>query len=109
MKQDFDDYELHEEYDLEQLRIMPKGRYAHRQPKNSLATPSAAGLKHDLVCQIAQLMQEKNFSKATMAQQLNTNLTMLDKLLDPKNDAITLRMLEQIALILGKQLRVELV
>ena len=54
-------------------------------------------------------MNEKNFSKATLAQQLNTSLTRLDKLLDPMNDAVTLGMLEQIALILGKKLRIELV
>ena len=35
-KLDFDDYELDEEYDLSQLPVMPKGRYApeHRLGKN---------------------------------------------------------------------------
>jgi hypothetical protein len=28
MKPDYDDYELREEYDLSQLPIMPRGRYA---------------------------------------------------------------------------------
>ena len=28
MKKDYDDYDLREEYDLSQLPIMPKGRYA---------------------------------------------------------------------------------
>ena len=35
-KRDYNDYELHEEYDLSQLPIMPKGRYApeRRASKN---------------------------------------------------------------------------
>ena len=35
-KQDYDDYELREEYDLSQLPILPKGRYApeRREGKN---------------------------------------------------------------------------
>ncbi len=105
MNPNFNDYELQDEYDLTKLRIMPKGRFAQRQPKQTIAFT----LKHDLVIQIIQLMNEKNFSKATLAQQLNTSLTRLDKLLDPMNDAVTLGMLEQIALILGKKLRIELV
>ncbi len=84
---------------------MPKGRFAQRQPKDT-APPT---LKHDLVLQIIQLMRDQDFSNAALAQQLNTSLIRLDKLLDPKNDTVTLGMLEQIALILGKKLRVELV
>lgn len=36
MKKSNDDYDLHEEYDLRQLPVMPKGRYApeHRQGSN---------------------------------------------------------------------------
>lgn len=36
MKKDYDDYELREEYDLTQMPIMPKGRYApeRRMGKN---------------------------------------------------------------------------
>jgi len=100
MKPDFDDYELRDEYDLGKLPIMPKGRYA---------PPKFAVVKQTLVFQIVQLMREKNFSKMAMAKQLNTNLTTLDKLLDPVNGSITLQMLEQVASVLGKQLRVELV
>jgi hypothetical protein len=105
MNPNFDDYELRDEYDLTQLRVMPKGRFAQRQPKHT----AALTLKHDLVLQIIQLMREQHFSKAALAQQLNTSLIRLDKLLDPMNDTVTLGMLEQIALILGKKLRVELV
>ncbi len=36
MNKDYDEYELREEYDLSQLPIVPKGRYApgHRMGKN---------------------------------------------------------------------------
>ncbi len=100
MKPDFDDYELQDEYDLGKLPIMPKGRYAQ---------PKFAVVKQTLVFQIVQLMREKNFSKTAMAKQLNTSLATLDKLLDPMNSAVTLQMLERVALVLGKQLRVEFV
>ena len=37
MKKEFDDYELREEYDLSQLPIVPKGRYApSRRSRNNV-------------------------------------------------------------------------
>ena len=68
-KKDFDDYELDEEYDLSQLPIMPKGRYApeHRASKNIIVlAPDVAQAFHDdeavnealrLIIQIAKIPQ----------------------------------------------------
>jgi len=69
MPKDFEDYELNEEYDLAQLPIMPKGRYApgHRPNKNLivLAPDVAQAFPDDeavnealrLVMQIAKIPQ----------------------------------------------------
>lgn len=71
MKKDHDDYDLREEYDLSQLPIMPKGRYApeRRTGKNLvLLDPDIAQAFPDdeavntalrLILQIAQLPVRK--------------------------------------------------
>lgn len=67
MKKEFDDYELRDEYDLSQLPIVPKGRYApSRRSRNNIvvlepdligAFPSdeAVNKALRLVLQISQL------------------------------------------------------
>lgn len=69
MKKDFEDYELDEEYDLGQLPIMPKGRYApaNRLGKNvvvlapdvALAFPDDTAVNNALrlIMQIAKIPQ----------------------------------------------------
>ena len=42
MKKDNDDYELREEYDLSQMLIMPKGRYAPKRQNVVVLTPDMA-------------------------------------------------------------------
>ena len=74
MKKNYDDYELREEYDLSQLPIMPKGRYApeRRAGKNLiLLDPDVAQAFPDdesvntalrLILQIAQVPQKASTS-----------------------------------------------
>ncbi len=74
MKKDYDNYELREEYDLSQLPIMPKGRYApeRRIGKNLIILdPDVAQAFPDdeavnealrLILQIAQISQKATSS-----------------------------------------------
>lgn len=72
MKQDSDDYELDDEYDLSQLPIIPKGRYKPKRrggtilvlldPDVSRAFPTAEAVNQALrlAIQLAQIPVEKS-------------------------------------------------
>ena len=53
-------------------------------------------------------MKEKGINKFEMAKQLKTSRSQLDRLLDPKNDKVTLAALSQAARAVGRTLRLEL-
>lgn len=74
-----------------------------------LGEVSAIALKRVLAWQITQVMEIQGFSKASMADAMNTSRSALDRLLDPENVAITLKTMDRAAAVLGKQLRIELV
>jgi len=54
-------------------------------------------------------MKEKHFSKTEMARRMRTSRAALDRLLDPDYDAMTLSTLRKAAIVLGRELRLELV
>ena len=54
-------------------------------------------------------MKEKSYSKAEMARRMHTSRASLDRLLDPENDAVTLTTLQKAAVVVGRQVRLELV
>ena len=66
-------------------------------------------IKRVLVWQIEQLMKEQKLSKTAMAQRMRTSRSALDRLLDPKSEAVTLHTLQRAAQSLGKQIRLELI
>ncbi|MEM9451509.1 MAG: Fis family transcriptional regulator [Cyanobacteria bacterium P01_E01_bin.6] len=74
-----------------------------------LTEVSAIALKRVLAWQIVQAMEVQGFSKASMADAMNTSRSALDRLLDPENIAVTLKTMDRAAAVLGKQLRIELV
>lgn len=74
-----------------------------------LAEVSALALKRVLAWQIAQAMEIQGFSKASMADAMNTSRSALDRLLDPENIAVTLKTMDRAATVLGKRLRIELI
>jgi antitoxin HicB len=67
----------------------------------------AASIKRVLAFQIEQEMKRRGLSKTAMAKKMDTSRTSLDRLLDPKNDAVTLKTMTKAASVLGKRLRVE--
>jgi antitoxin HicB len=54
-------------------------------------------------------MKAKNFSKAEMACRMRTSRAALDRLLDPKYEAITLSTLQKAASAVGRNICLELV
>jgi DNA-binding Xre family transcriptional regulator len=70
---------------------------------------TATAIKRVLARQVEAAMKEKNFSKAEMARRMHTSRAALDRLLDPENDAVTLATLQKAAIVVGRQVRLELV
>ena len=75
----------------------------------TLAEVSAIALKRVLAWQISQAMESKGFSKAQMANAMNTSRSALDRLLDADNVAVTLKTMDRAATVLGKRLQIELI
>ncbi len=61
----------------------------------------AVATKRVLAWQLEQAMKKQRKTKQAMAQELQTSRSQLDRLLDPRNTAVTLETITQAAKILG--------
>jgi antitoxin HicB len=68
----------------------------------------AVATKRVLAFQIAQAMQQRQFTKTSMATNMRTSRAAVNRLLDPRNTAVTLKTMELAAAALGKRLCVTL-
>jgi antitoxin HicB len=66
-------------------------------------------VKSVLAWQFQEAMKARKMSKKKMAEQLRTSRTQVDRLLDPRNDAVSLRTLDRAARAIGKRVRLNLV
>jgi len=64
----------------------------------------AVAIKRVLAWQLQQAMQEQRKTKQSVAQQLRTSRSQLDRLLDPRNVSVTLDTMARVAKALGKRL-----
>ncbi|MGA8012863.1 MAG: helix-turn-helix transcriptional regulator [Candidatus Acidiferrales bacterium] len=64
----------------------------------------AVAIKRVLAWQLTQAMQEQQKTKQSMAKQLRTSRSQLDRLLDPRNVSVTLATIARAAKALGKRL-----
>ena len=71
-----------------------------------LAETEAVAVKRVIAFQVEQMMKEQNLSKTEMSRRMNTSRAALDRLLDPKNQAVTLQTLDRAAHALGKRLQI---
>jgi len=76
--------------------------------EGTLAEAEAAALKRVIAWQVEREMGERRLSKSDMARAMRTSRAALDRLLDPKNESVTLRTMARAAKVLGKRLRLEL-
>ena len=67
----------------------------------------SAAIKRVLAWQFEQEMERQHKTKRAMAAELKTSRSQLDRLLDPKNTAVSLDTLTRAAHILGKRLVLE--
>jgi len=61
-----------------------------------------------LALQIADIMQATKLSKIALAEKMHTDVTQLERVLDPENTSITLATLDRLARAMGRHLRIEL-
>ena len=73
-----------------------------------LEDATLAATKKVIAAQIADAMKRKGLTKTAMAAEMETTRAQLNRLLDPKNDSVTLGTLKRAAKALGKTLRLEL-
>ena len=76
------------------------------EEENLLAEVEAGAIKRVIAYQINELMEKQNLSKTAMAKRMKTSRSSIDRLLDPKNESVTLHTLERAALVLGKRLQI---
>jgi antitoxin HicB len=74
-----------------------------------LEEATARAVKKALAWQLAKAMKEQRVTKATLARRMSTSRAQLDRLLDPKNQSVTLKTLARAAEILGMRLQIDLV
>lgn len=69
----------------------------------------AGAIKKIIAYQLQEAIEKEQFTKTTLATQLETSRSAINRLLDPENESITLLTLKKAASVLGKKLRLELV
>jgi len=77
------------------------------QEEGLMAKAEATALKRVLAYQIRQEMELRHISKAALARMMKTSRSSVDRLLDPKNSSITLLTIENVAVALGKKLKLQ--
>jgi len=70
---------------------------------------TSTAIKRVLARQVEAAMKDQDVSKAEMAKRMQTSRAALDRLLDPENDAVTLRTLQKAAAAVGRTIRLELI
>jgi DNA-binding Xre family transcriptional regulator len=65
--------------------------------------------KRVVAYQLREAMRKKNISRTSLAQKMNTSRSSVNRLLDPKNEAITFKTLKKAADALQKRVLVQLV
>jgi predicted XRE-type DNA-binding protein len=78
------------------------------QEEGLLEEVTAKAYKRLLALQLQDAITSSKLTKTQLAEALHTSRSQVDRLLDPDYTAVTLDSLERLALVLGKQLRIEL-
>ena len=73
-----------------------------------LAECEAGALKRVVTWQLEQEMKRRRITRAKLASRMKTNLTTLNGLFSENDSTVSLQLLEQAALALGRKLKVEL-
>jgi plasmid maintenance system antidote protein VapI len=64
-------------------------------------------IKRLLALQLEDLMKKKHLTKTDMARWMKTSRALINRLLDPDNESVTLYTLKKAASVVGRKLRLE--
>ncbi|MCY4612270.1 MAG: helix-turn-helix transcriptional regulator [Nitrospira sp.] len=70
---------------------------------------TAGAIKRVLARQVVAAMAQEGLTKTEMARRMRTSRSALDRLLDAKNESVTLATLQKAATAMGREVRLELV
>jgi len=73
-----------------------------------LAACEAGALKRVIASQIEREMKRRKISRAKLASRMKTSRATLDRLFAQNKSSVTLQLLEQAALALGRKIKIEL-
>ena len=73
-----------------------------------LAECEAGALKRVVAWQLEQEMKRRRISRARLASRMKTNRATLDRLFARDESSVMLQLVEQVALALGRRLKIEL-
>lgn len=76
--------------------------------ENLLNECEEQALKEILADQLRQAMEEQGLTKSAMAARMKTSRQSLDRLLDPRNQGVTLQTMQKAAVAVGRRLRLDL-
>jgi DNA-binding Xre family transcriptional regulator len=79
------------------------------QAEGIAAEVKASALKQVLAWQLQNEMHKQNITKAAMARKMRTSRAAVDRLLDPNDRGLTLKILEKAVRAVHKKVRIELV
>jgi antitoxin HicB len=66
-----------------------------------------AAIKRVIAWQLAEEMKKKSTTKKRLAELMQTSRAQVDRILDPRKGNVTIETLQPAALLLGRQLRLE--
>ena len=70
---------------------------------------TTAAIKKVIAWQLSEEMKKKSITKKRLAELMHTSRAQIDRILDPDKGNVTVETLQRAALLLGRQLRLELV
>lgn len=70
---------------------------------------TSVAIKRVLARQLEAAMEAQKVSRTEMARKMHTSRAALNRLLDPENDSVTLATLRKAALVVGREIRLELI
>lgn len=70
---------------------------------------TAGAIKRVLARQLEAAMEKQKLSRTEMARQMHTSRAALNRLLDPENESVTLATLQKAAVVVGREIRLELI
>jgi antitoxin HicB len=70
---------------------------------------TSVAIKRVLARQLEAAMEVQKVSRTEMARKMHTSRAALNRLLDPENDSVTLATLRKAALVVGREIRLELI